>query len=145
MSDIPASSAVDLRIGGMTCASCAARIERKLNRMPGVSASVNYASGNAHVQLPEGTEVDDAIATVEATGYRAWLPRPVVAQSDPVDAAPDVEDLEVRSLRQRLAVSAVLTAPVLVLAMIPAFQFTYWQWLSLTLAAPVVVLSLIHI
>ena len=68
--------AVDLQIGGMTCASCAARIEKKLNRMPGVQASVNYATEKAHVVLPEGTEVDAAIATVEATGYTARLPEP---------------------------------------------------------------------
>ena len=68
--------AVDLQIGGMTCASCAARIEKKLNRMPGVQASVNYATEKAHVVLPEGTGVDAAIATVEATGYTATLPEP---------------------------------------------------------------------
>jgi len=139
MSTSHASSAdVELRIGGMTCASCAARIEKKLNRMPGVSASVNYATESAHLGLPEGTDVADAIATVEATGYRAWLPRPP-AKEDDAEETPDPEDFEVRSLRQRLTVSAVLTAPVLVMAMIPALQFTNWQWLSLTLAAPVVV------
>ena len=78
----PAPSTVDLQVGGMTCASCAARIEKKLNRIPGVSASVNYATGNAHVELPAGTDVDDAIATVEATGYRAWLPQPTATPTD---------------------------------------------------------------
>ena len=139
---VDASSTVDLRIGGMTCASCAARIEKKLGRMPGVTASVNYATGNAHVELPAGTDVDDAIATVEATGYRAWLPQPAASPTDPGACrrrTADPEDVEVRSLRQRLAISAALTAPVLALAMVPALQFTYWQWLSLTLAAPVVV------
>ena len=139
----PATSTVDLQIGGMTCASCAARIEKKLGRMPGVTASVNYATGNAHVELPAGTDVDDAIATVEATGYRAWLPQPAASPTDPGavsgGAATDPEDVEVRSLRQRLAISTALTAPVLALAMVPALQFTYWQWLSLTLGAPVVV------
>ena len=138
-----ASSTVDLQIGGMTCASCAARIEKKLGRMPGVSASVNYATGTAHVQLPAGTDVDDAIATVEATGYRAWLPQPATTPTDADarsgGARTDAEDVEVGSLRQRLAISTALTAPVLALAMIPALQFIYWQWLSLTLAAPVVV------
>ncbi len=138
-----ASSAVDLQVGGMTCASCAARIEKKLGRMPGVSASVNYATGNAHVELPAGTDVEDAIATVEATGYRAWLPQPAGTPTDAGavsgGAEADPEDVEVRSLRQRLAISVALTVPVLVLAMVPAVQFTYWQWLSLTLAAPVVV------
>ncbi len=132
-----AASTVDLQVGGMTCASCAARIEKKLNRMPGVSASVNYATGNAHVELPVGTDVDDAIATVEATGYRAWLPQPPDAPT--AETASDPEDPEVGSLRQRLMLSAALTLPVLVLAMVPFLQFTYWQWLSLTLAAPVVV------
>jgi Cu+-exporting ATPase len=134
--------AVDLQIGGMTCASCAARIEKKLNRMPGVQASVNYATEKAHVVLPEGTGVDAAIATVEATGYTATLPEPPRRQVDPSGAAgstESVEDPEVASLRRRLIISTALTVPVLVLAMIPPLQFDNWQWLSLTLAAPVVV------
>ncbi|MGH8823369.1 MAG: heavy metal translocating P-type ATPase, partial [Jiangellaceae bacterium] len=125
--------AVDLVVGGMTCASCAARIEKKLNRMPGVQASVNYATETAHVVLPEGTTVVDAIGTVEATGYTASLPA----------RAPEIpdsgENAEVASLRRRLLVSAVLAAPVLLLAMVSPLQFDNWQWLSLTLAAPVVV------
>lgn len=130
--------AVDLQIGGMTCASCAARIEKKLNRMPGVQASVNYATEKAHVVLPEGTGVDAAIATVEATGYTATLPIP--PQVSGGSGAPEsVEDPEVASLRRRLIVSTALTVPVLVLAMIAPLQFDNWQWLSLTLAAPVVV------
>jgi P-type Cu+ transporter len=132
-------SAVDLQVGGMTCASCAARIEKKLGRIPGVSASVNYATGSAHIELPAGTDVEDVIATVEATGYRAWLPQPTATPIATGDAGVDSEAVEVGSLRQRLAVSAALTLPVLAVAMIPALQFTYWQWLSLTLAAPVVV------
>ena len=80
--------AVDLQIGGMTCASCAARIEKKLNRMPGVQASVNYATEKAHVVLPEGTGVDAAIATVEATGYTATLPRPILEPARPPDTYP---------------------------------------------------------
>ena len=132
---------IELRIGGMTCASCAARIEKKLNRMPGVSATVNFATETAHVALPEGTPVDAAIATVEATGYTARLPLPAVVTGDAAvaDGAEDPEDVEARSLRQRLTISAVLTAPVLAMAMVPALQFPSWQWLSLTLAAPVVV------
>jgi Cu+-exporting ATPase len=130
--------AVDLQIGGMTCASCAARIEKKLNRMPGVQASVNYATEKAHVVLPEGTAVDAAIATVEATGYTATLPIP--PQVSGRSGAPEsVEDPEVASLRRRLVVSTALTVPVLVLAMVAPLQFDNWQWLSLTLAAPVVV------
>jgi Cu+-exporting ATPase len=125
--------AVDLIVGGMTCASCAARIEKKLNRMPGVRASVNYATETAHVVLPEGTTVEDAIGTIEATGYTAALPAPAP------DLSENGENAEVVSLRHRLLVSAVLTAPVLLLAMVPPLQFDNWQWLSLTLAAPVVV------
>lgn len=134
--------AVDLQIGGMTCASCAARIEKKLNRMPGVQASVNYATEKAHVVLPEGTGVDAAIATVEATGYTATLPappRPPDTGSAARGSAGADEDPEVASLRRRLVVSTALTVPVLLLAMVAPVQFDNWQWLSLTLAAPVVV------
>ncbi len=131
---------VDLQIGGMTCASCAARIEKKLNRMPGVQASVNYATEKAHVALPEGTDVAAAIATVEATGYTAALPEPpLLPESSPAPGSNQPEDPEVASLRRRLVISTVLTVPVLVLAMVSPVQFDNWQWLSLTLAAPVVV------
>jgi cation transport ATPase len=105
----------------MTCASCAARIEKKLNRMPGVSATVNYATESAHVALPEGTPVEAAMATVEATGYTAHVPQPPQAPADLTDARTNsdaVQDAEVRSLGQRLMISAVLTAPVLAMAMI---------------------------
>ena len=138
------ASPVELRIGGMTCASCAARIEKKLNRMPGVSASVNYATDNAWVALPEDVSVADAIATVEATGYTATRPDP--RQATPDSAAGQVhagagmgEGGQVASLRRRLLVSTVLTVPVALMAMIGPLQFVNWQWLSLTLAAPVVV------
>ncbi len=134
------SQTVDLEIQGMTCASCAARIERKLNRMPGVEASVNFATEKAHVVLPAGTAVDEAIATVRATGYDATLPpADLVASEHASESAAPAEDPEVAALRQRLLVSAVLAVPVVALSMIPALQFTYWQWLTLTLAAPVVV------
>ncbi|MEO5834506.1 MAG: heavy metal translocating P-type ATPase, partial [Nakamurella sp.] len=129
---------IDLEIGGMTCASCAARIEKKLNRMPGVRASVNFATEKAHVVLPGGTGVDAAIATVQATGYTAALPAPSPSASDRDNDAPTPEDGEVISLR-RLLISTVLTVPVLLLAMVAPLQFDNWQWLSLTLAAPVVV------
>jgi Cu+-exporting ATPase len=134
------TTAVDLEIQGMTCASCAARIEKKLNRMPGVEASVNFATEKAHVVLPAGTGVDAAIATVRATGYDASLPAPPARSERDTgpDDGPDT-DPDVAGWRQRLWVSTVLTVPVVVLAMVPALQFTYWQWLSLTLAAPVVV------
>ncbi|WP_258366329.1 cation-translocating P-type ATPase [Curtobacterium sp. MCPF17_031] len=118
--------AVELAIEGMTCASCANRIERKLNRMPGVSATVNYATETATVSLPDGTAVDDAIATVEQAGYGAHRPEP--EQRDVDALAP---------LRRRLVVSTVLAVPVVALSMVPAFQFPWWQWVALVLAAPV--------
>ena len=132
---------VELQIGGMTCASCAARIEKKLNRMPGVEASVNYATEKARVVLPEGTSVDEAIATVEATGYTARAPEPRGSEGEGSGGTETEvpEDHEVASLRQRLFISAALTAPVVLLVMVQPLQFDNWQWLSLTLAAPVVV------
>jgi Cu+-exporting ATPase len=117
----------------MTCASCAARVEKKLNRMPGVIATVNYGTDRAHIALPEGTSIDDAIATVEATGYTAQRPRLEFDRERAND------DPELLNLRRRVTISAILTAPVAALAMIPPLQFDYWQWISLTLAAPVVV------
>ncbi|WP_431279965.1 heavy metal translocating P-type ATPase [Leifsonia poae] len=125
---------VELDIGGMTCASCATRIERKLNKLPGVEATVNYATEKARVQAPAGTGTDQLIATVEAAGYKAELPSAPVSSSGVTSAGP--ED-ETRELRQRLVISTALTVPVVLLAMIPALQFTNWQWLSLALAAPV--------
>jgi Cu+-exporting ATPase len=124
-------STLELEIGGMTCASCANRIEKKLNRLEGVEASVNYATEKAHVV----TELDPAriIEEVEKTGYTAHLPEPepTVPQEAPAD-------LELQGLRQRLIGSIVLSVPVIILAMVPLLQFNNWQWLSLTLAAPVV-------
>ena len=130
---------VELAIGGMTCASCAARVEKKLNRLGGVRASVNYATAKALISYGAGVEPADLVATVEATGYTAAVPQPAPRDAAP-DAPPDAApDNEARSLRQRLLVSVALTVPVAVLAMLPALQFTYWQWLSLALAGPVVV------
>ncbi|MFJ2926541.1 heavy metal translocating P-type ATPase [Streptomyces massasporeus] len=131
----PALAEVELLIGGMTCASCAARVEKKLNRMDGVSATVNYATEKARITCPEGTEVADLIATVVKTGYTAEEPAP---PREEASTAED-EDPELTALRGRLVVSAALAVPVILLAMIPALQFDNWQWLSLTLAAPVVV------
>ncbi|WP_328481747.1 heavy metal translocating P-type ATPase [Streptomyces sp. NBC_00377] len=132
----PAPTAeVELLIGGMTCASCAARVEKKLNRMDGVSATVNYATEKAKVSYPAGTEVADLIATVVKTGYTAEEPVPV---PEPVREDRS-QDPEPAALRHRLLVSVLLAAPVVLLAMVPSFQFDNWQWLSLTLAAPVVV------
>ncbi|MFE1404237.1 heavy metal translocating P-type ATPase [Streptomyces sp. NPDC058770] len=178
----------ELAIGGMTCASCAARVEKKLNRMDGVTATVNYATEKARVSFGPGTGIADLIATVEKTGYtaqpvsspaparaparpptprtgteadrstdvtgrvdvpaRATVPpdrptgtadRSADVTEQPADAAEREADAALAALRQRLTVSAVLAAPVVLLSMIPAFQFDDWQWLSLTLAAPVVV------
>ncbi|GAB3262991.1 heavy metal translocating P-type ATPase [Alteromonas gracilis] len=129
----------ELELTGMTCASCANRIERKLNKLDGVVASVNYATEKATVSHGDDTSVEDLIRTVEAAGYGARLkPPPQAAPADdeaPVDAAEE----HVASLRQRVIVSALLSVPVIAMAMVPAWQFEYWQWLSLTLAAPVVV------
>ncbi|MEU5371028.1 cation transporter, partial [Streptomyces sp. NPDC005951] len=195
------ASEAELMIGGMTCASCAARVEKKLNRMEGVTATVNYATGKARVTFGEGLELGDLVATVEKTGYTARpvtqppAPAPAPAPegtgeatpgpaaeftpepspefmsesaSEPTgqpapkstaeltspsasESAPDPttdsvarsieaeQDASLAALRQRLVVSAVLATPVVLLAMVPALQFDFWQWLSLTLAAPVVV------
>ncbi|MFE9663043.1 heavy metal translocating P-type ATPase [Streptomyces sp. NPDC005955] len=131
---------VELAIGGMTCASCAARIEKKLNRMEGVEATVNYATEKAKVTYSGAVDVEALIATVEATGYTAAPPPPpAAAGSAPAQGTTDAEDDELRPLRQRLVTAVVLSVPVIAMAMVPAFQFEYWQWLSLTLAAPVVV------
>src|SRR5690606_7163925 len=127
-------SRVDLEIGGMTCASCAMRIEKKLNRLDGVTATVNYATEKAQVRVDGPMDAALLITTVENAGYTAALPA-APASEDRADA----EDPELRSLRHRLIGSIVLSVPVILLAMIPALQFTYWQWLSLTLAAPVIV------
>ena len=126
------TTSVDLDISGMTCASCANRIERKLNKVPGVVATVNYATERARVSYDGGVTTDTLLATVEAAGYSARLPSPA-AEPETIAVDPTA------ALRQRLLVSTVLTVPVVVLAMVPAWQFDYWQWLSLTLAAPVVV------
>ncbi|MEU0965445.1 heavy metal translocating P-type ATPase [Streptomyces sp. NPDC005917] len=130
---------VELLIGGMTCASCAARVEKKLNRMDGVTATVNYATEKAKVTYPGGVQIADLIATVEKTGYTAEEPAPPEPEQRQVPEAGPERDPELAALRHRLLVSALLAAPVVLLAMIPAWQFDNWQWLSLTLAAPVVV------
>lgn len=131
---------VELAIGGMTCASCAARVEKKLNRMDGVEATVNYATEKARISYRDDeVSVRDLIATVEATGYTATEPPP--PRTRPGDGDGDggtgPED-ELRPLRQRLVTAVVLSVPVVAMAMVPALQIEYWQWLSLTLAAPVV-------
>jgi Cu+-exporting ATPase len=133
-----ATGHVELQIGGMTCASCAARIERKLNKLDGVTASVNYATEKASVDVAGEVSPEQLIEVVETAGYTAHLP---LSKSQPKtqDAEPDPDDAAATALRTRLVVSALLTVPVIAMAMVPALQFTNWQWLSLTLAAPVVV------
>ena len=129
-------STIELAIGGMTCASCAARVEKKLNRMDGVTATVNYATEKAKVTYADSVTPADLVSTVEKTGYTAALPAPPRASTEAEAAAePDATE----PLRRRLLVSLALTVPVVALAMVPALQFEFWQWLSLTLAAPVVV------
>jgi Cu+-exporting ATPase len=135
---------VDLEIGGMTCASCANRIERKLNKLDGVSATVNYATEKAKVSFDGGVETSTLIETVEQAGYTAEVPAEVAhgQHAEPGEQAGhehDHGDESVDELRRRVIISALLSAPVIAMAMIPALQFTNWQWASLTLAAPVVV------
>src|SRR5450631_2027173 len=135
------TSSVELVIGGMTCASCAARIEKKLNKLDGVSATVNYATEKAKVTYAGLVTPLDLVSTVEATGYTAALPVPkassVAAGSDEAELGEKDDDLS--RLRQRLVISALLSLPVLLMSMIPMLQFDNWQWLALTLASPVVV------
>jgi P-type Cu+ transporter len=129
---------VDLAITGMTCASCANRIERKLNKLEGVAASVNFATETASVQYDAAAETaDDLLRAVEAAGYRAALPE--VERSEPDLAQQEPVADETGALRRRLQISAALSFPVLLLAMVPALQFDNWQWLSLQLATPVVI------
>ncbi|MBH1934816.1 copper-translocating P-type ATPase [Streptomyces sp. AV19] len=137
--DTPAGPAtgVELAIGGMTCASCAARVEKKLNRMAGVSATVNFATEKAKVTYDADVTVADLIATVEKTGYTAREPAPPTAPEPAAAEAAGGGD-ETDGLRQRLWMSFALSLPVVLMAMVPALQFDNWQWLSLTLAAPVV-------
>ena len=125
---------VELQISGMTCASCANRIERKLNKLEGVTATVNYSTEKAKVTFADDVSTDELVSTVQQAGYDAALPR---RDHDDVDAG-NADDDPTRSVRQRLIGSAILSVPVVAMAMIPALQFTNWQWLSLTLAAPVV-------
>ncbi|MHA6796514.1 heavy metal translocating P-type ATPase [Pseudonocardia bannensis] len=134
----PPERRLELLIGGMTCASCANRVERKLNKLDGVSASVNYATEKARVSVPHDLDPAVLVAQVEAAGYTAELPAPPPEPGEPAGAPAEPDD-PVGPLRRRVIVSAVLAAPVIAMAMVPSLQFTYWQWISLTLAAPVVV------
>ena len=140
------SAQVELMIGGMTCASCAARIEKKLNKLDGVTASVNYATEKAKVSFPDTLDPARLVEVVEATGYTAAMPptRSATGATRPADpsqagSGDGEREAEAAGWWQRLTISAVLTVPVLLMSMVPALQFDNWQWLSLTLASPVVV------
>ena len=144
------SGSVELDITGMTCSSCAMRVEKRLNKMPGVVATVNYATERAHVEHSVGLDTAELVAAVESTGYGASVHEPIrrrgtdevtdahTAHGGDHDHGPSDEQ-EVRALRDRVLICAALTVPVVAMAMVPQLQFTNWQWLSLTLAAPVVV------
>jgi Cu+-exporting ATPase len=127
---------VELSIGGMTCASCVARVERKLNKLDGVTASVNLATQQAKIEHPAEIPVDRLVSAVEAAGYSA---SPATSGQPEPTGADDEEDTHTAQLRQQFLVSALLGVPVIVLSMVPAWQFAQWQWLALTLTAPVVV------
>ena len=131
----------ELKIGGMTCASCAARIERRLNKLDGVRATVNFATEKAHVEHPAEGPPDELVRAVAAARHPPRLPVPEPDRPHQLDEAdrPDPADLETSALRRRLLVTVALAVPVIALAMIPPLQFDNWQWLSLALAAPIAV------
>jgi Cu+-exporting ATPase len=131
-----AQEQIDLRIGGMTCASCAARIEKKLNKLDGVKATVNYSTEVAQVSFPATVLPADLVAEVVKIGYTATLPPPPRA-AEPQELAGRTDPAG--ALRQRLLICVVLAIPVIVLAMVPVWQFDNWQWASLALAGPVVI------
>jgi len=122
--------AAELVVTGMTCGSCAARIERRLNRLDGVSATVNYATGRAYFTSLGGRDVPELVSVVNSTGYQAALPTSPQGEKDGADPV-------ARDLGRRLAVCTPLAVVVIILSMVPALQFTGWQWVSLLLAAPV--------
>ena len=129
---------IELELDGMTCASCANRIERKLNKLEGVTASVNYATERAHVWVPDGYDPALLVSTVKEAGYRATLRRDNTRDDQAGADAPDRRDVELATLRRRLVGALVLSVPVILMAMVPALQFRNWQWLSFALTAPVV-------
>ncbi|QIS22753.1 heavy metal translocating P-type ATPase [Nocardia terpenica] len=134
MSAPTTAQSVELEIGGMTCASCATRIEKKLNRIDGVSATVNYATEKAKVSFPSSVTPRDLVERVVDAGYTARVHAPAETTRPQDDSQPSPAD----RLRQRLLLSLALAVPVIAMAMIPALQFRNWQWLSLALAGPVV-------
>jgi Cu+-exporting ATPase len=129
MTQLAAVQTIELDVQGMTCASCATRIEKKLNRLEGVNATVNYATEKATVHAGKETTAQTLIETIEKTGYHATLPT----------ESPHDPDLELRQLRRRLIICAVLSLPVLLISMVPAWQFPWWQWMSFALACVVVI------
>ncbi len=140
MSTVDDRDRIELTLGGMTCASCANRIERKLNKLDGVTATVNYATERAQVTSDGTVTPDQLVAAVQSAGYSATLPAPPRDPAGSDDEADPADEADpTRHLRDRLLINVALTVPVIAMAMVPALQFTYWQWLSLTLAAPVVV------
>ncbi|MFK0200222.1 heavy metal translocating P-type ATPase [Streptomyces lavendulae] len=137
---VPATT-TDLTVGGMTCAACVNRVEKRLGRIEGVSATVNLATGRARVLHPPGVTAAELVAAVERAGYTAGLHSPPRLAGRPEGEAEDAVAEEDRTGRERLLITALLCAPVLVLSMVPALQFRNWQWLCLVLAAPVAVWS----
>jgi len=129
MATLTASEQVRFEIGGMTCASCAARIEKKLNRLDGVAASVNYATEKAAISFdPRLVQIEQLVSTVEGIGY----------QAAPVADGSTAADDPATSLRRRLIAAVALGLPLLLVAMVPAFQFPHWEWVALVLATPIV-------
>ncbi|MEU2990441.1 heavy metal translocating P-type ATPase [Streptomyces griseoincarnatus] len=127
----------DITVGGMTCAACVRRVEKKLGKLEGVTATVNLATGLARVSHPAAVAPEDLVTAVEQAGYEAALPAPPENQEAPEGAeAPDADEAARRE-RERLLITALLAVPVLVLSMVPALQFRNWQWLCFVLAAPV--------
>ncbi|MFI7679418.1 heavy metal translocating P-type ATPase [Actinophytocola sp. NPDC049390] len=132
----------ELVVGGMTCASCAARIENMLNEMDGVTASVNYATEKAKVTFEPSVQVSDVVAAIEELGYTATpptAPKPATSDSEELSDEADEQDAALRAARNRVLIVAILTVPVVAMSMFPVFQFNYWQWACLALAGPVVV------
>jgi Cu+-exporting ATPase len=129
---------VALAIGGMTCASCAARIGKRLNKIDGVEAGVNYATEQATITFTDDISVNDLIGQIEAIGYTAKVPHTAETDQNSGESADDTEDASTRALRTRLIGSTLLTVPVLALSMITPLQFNSWQWLTFALAWPVV-------
>ncbi|MEU0194300.1 heavy metal translocating P-type ATPase [Streptomyces afghaniensis] len=134
----PALVTTDLTVGGMTCAACVRRVEKKLAKLDGVTVTVNLATGRARVSHPAEILPEELVATVEKAGYTAALPEPVEKRQRK-DDQDDGETEDARQERDRLLITALLAVPVLVLSMVPAWQFRNWQWFCFVLAAPVAV------